>query len=83
MIELAEGWVLNGRIIDAKTSRPLRGAEALWESPETAAIPAGYRQDRSDGEGNFSLRGLPPGDLQIRLSSPGYISEGVKVSKLR
>ena len=65
LIELAEGWVLNGRIVDAKTSRPLRGAEALWESPETSAIPAGYRQDRSDGEGNFSLRGLPPGDLQI------------------
>ncbi|MEE3200374.1 MAG: carboxypeptidase-like regulatory domain-containing protein, partial [Planctomycetota bacterium] len=55
LIELAEGWVLNGRIIDAKTSRPLRGAEALWGSPETSAIPATYRQDRSDGEGNFSL----------------------------
>ncbi len=83
LIELAEGWVLNGRIVDAKTSRPLRGAEVLWESPETSAIPAGYRQDRSDGEGNFSLRGLPPGDLQIRLSTPGYISQVVKVSKLR
>ena len=83
LIELAEGWVLNGKILDSKTSRPLPGVEALWESPETSAIPATDRQDRTDGEGNFSLRGLPPGDLQIRFSTPGYISQIVKVSKLR
>lgn len=61
-----------GRVRDAETGRPIRGATVVAENPEAA--PASYTA-ASDEKGNFAIIGLKTGRWTFTASAPGYRAE--------
>ena len=61
---LASSSLLKGRIVDAKTGKPLAATniEIVGTSIGTAA----------DDKGNFAIQDLPPGKYTIRITQIGY-----------
>lgn len=58
-----------GRVRDAETGRPIRGATIVAENPEAA--PPSYTA-ASDEKGNFAIIGLKTGRWTFTASAPGY-----------
>ena len=75
-IRLPSGLSVRGRIVDSADS-PVAGAR-VWSvrasAGGTVVAWAGGRvvQATSDGDGNFDLRGLPPGPALLRIDAPDY-----------
>jgi tetratricopeptide (TPR) repeat protein len=58
-----------GRVRDAETGKPIRGATVVAENPEAA--PSSYTA-ASDEKGNFAIIGLKTGRWTFTASAPGY-----------
>jgi beta-lactamase regulating signal transducer with metallopeptidase domain len=73
-IQLEQGLVIEGRVIDHETGVALEGAElyamrknqgpALWEGPVWFNA-----EEKTDREGRFRFSNLPPGDYEINSRS--------------
>jgi hypothetical protein len=61
-----------GRVRDAETGKPIRGATVVAENPEAA--PASYTA-ASDEKGNFAIIGLKTGRWTFTASAPGYLAQ--------
>jgi protocatechuate 3,4-dioxygenase beta subunit len=68
---LTPGGVVRGQVIARDSGQPVGGA---WLLSGRVGDPGGEQTARSDDQGNFVLRGLRPGALQIRAQGPGYAS---------
>jgi uncharacterized protein YfaS (alpha-2-macroglobulin family) len=65
---------VTGKVIDPADT-PIAGATIELRVPDGARP----RLARSDGEGRFTLSGVPPGDYEIRIESPGFNSASRKL----
>lgn len=61
-----------GRVRDAETGKPIRGATVVAENPEAA--PSSYTA-ASDEKGNFAIIGLKTGRWTFTASAPGYLPQ--------
>jgi carboxypeptidase-like protein/TonB-dependent receptor-like protein len=55
---------LHGRVVDAQTAEPIAKA--------TVAVPALKIEVATDSSGVFSIAGLPPGDVELVVTTIGY-----------
>jgi|GEM_PF-1470690 len=73
-IRLAGGGQVTGRVVDAATNKPLRGVRVYL----SAARAAGYRgrapTASTGADGEFVIRGLPPGRLSLRFMRQGFLT---------
>lgn len=74
-IVLPRGHALEGRVIDG-TGRPMVGATIRVHSSESAASAFAT----AGADGRFRIEGLPPEDLFVEASSPGYLHDGPSVA---
>lgn len=70
----AQGTV-QGKITDAETGEPLIGANIMLNNTMLGAS--------SDMEGNFIIRGVPPGTFDLRVSFIGYVTETIRGVEVR
>jgi protocatechuate 3,4-dioxygenase beta subunit len=72
-LQLAEGWTLSGRVVDARRGAPIADAAV-----HVAAGPLGAhsRQVQSDSEGRFTLRGIVGDDQSVYVEAEGYVPAG-------
>ncbi|MEC9349317.1 MAG: carboxypeptidase regulatory-like domain-containing protein [Planctomycetota bacterium] len=77
LIELARADSLNGRVIDAESSRPVEGAVIGWndgaEDDFKELHGESIRETVSDEQGHFNLRGIPRGDVEFTARAEGYL----------
>ncbi len=77
---------LIGRVVDDR-GEPIAGArvEMRWQAtlPQDAEIRVGepvFRTARSEGDGRFTLRGIPTGGATFSVAAPGFVErEGIAV----
>ncbi|MGJ5818718.1 MSCRAMM family protein [Paludibaculum fermentans] len=60
---------LSGRVVDAATSEPLRESHVMLYGIGAAG---GVRSAGVDGDGQFSVSGLPPGRYYVQAVHPNY-----------
>ncbi len=72
-IELIEGVLVEGKVIDLDTDRPLKGAHLGLYGPIRPRSGAAIIGDETDDEGRYRFR-LPPGECYIYVMGPppGY-----------
>jgi outer membrane receptor for ferrienterochelin and colicin len=63
----AQKTLITGRVTDKKTGEGLPGANVI--------VPGTYKGAASDLDGNFTIKGLAPGDYNIRASMIGYTEQ--------
>lgn len=68
-LQLAEAGGLSGLVLDANLREPVDGAE----------LTAGGASAQTDARGAFVLRGLPPGEVTLRVSHPGFVESATQV----
>ena len=73
---LKPGAAVSGRAIDVNTGVPIANIE-VYAAPIDGSKVA---WSRTDGHGNYVLRGLPDGDIEITTYGQGYIEERIIVS---
>ena len=83
-IALNPGAAVRGWVVDAATGLPVAGAlvtarEGAWVSYQTLAPmnadkPFGIASTRTDAEGGFVLRQLPPEAVTVRVRATGYLA---------
>ena len=65
-IPLDEG-VIRGRVVDARSGRPIGGAVIAVAYDGQAAV-------RSDSDGRYEIAGLEPGDVHVFVRANGYVA---------
>ena len=65
-VRLSRGATLHGRVIEAKSGRPVPGVEVGDESALYSAT--------TGADGAFEIEGLPPGKVRVTANSPEYAS---------
>jgi hypothetical protein len=60
----ASSAALRGRVVDAQTGEPIAKA--------TVKVPALKIETATDGAGRFAIPGLPPGDVEVVVTTIGY-----------
>ena len=83
-IAMSPGAAVRGWVVDAATGLPVAGAlvtarEGAWVSYQTLAPvnadkPFGIASTRTDAEGGFVLRQLPPDAVTVRVRATGYLA---------
>ena len=63
-VEAAPPIVVRGRVVDAQTGEPIAKA--------TVSVPASRIEVATDGAGVFVLPNVPPGDVEIVVTTIGY-----------
>ncbi|MFL6246354.1 MAG: carboxypeptidase regulatory-like domain-containing protein [Thermoanaerobaculia bacterium] len=72
-VELPRGTIVSGRVVDARR-RPIEGVvvEAIFA---VGKLTRGLRRTvQSTSTGTFTLRGIPEGPLQLKLSKPDLVT---------
>lgn len=73
-----ENGILQGRVFDSKNNEPIPFANiVVWKTNNGV---------QSDAEGNFSLTGIKPGYIEVRVTSVGYkpyISEPILITNAK
>ncbi|MEL6616537.1 MAG: TonB-dependent receptor, partial [Bacteroidota bacterium] len=65
---------VRGTVTDATTRAPLQGATVRLLPPEVNAPEAPLLGDATDGDGQFELRRVAPGDYTLRVTFIGYLA---------
>ncbi|GAB4205313.1 MAG: hypothetical protein OHK0013_21080 [Sandaracinaceae bacterium] len=68
--QLTEGASVEGTVVDARTGRPLAGAEVTVAAAPVAASP---RSAVTGADGRFVLRPFPPGTAYADVRAPGFV----------
>ena len=66
----AQAGRLTGRVLDAESREPIRGATVTADNPE--AIPDNFIAV-SDNRGRFAMLGLRSGSWAVIVAAPGYV----------
>ncbi len=66
-IKLSRGATLHGRVVEAKSGRPVPDVEVVAESATSLRAA-------TDADGAFSIDGLPPGKVRVKANCPEYAS---------
>lgn len=77
VFSLVKGVKVNGRVLDARTGEGIPNASLIYHTAsETKSAEWHFysrmKAERTDGEGNFRLDGLPKEKLSIIASAPSY-----------
>jgi protocatechuate 3,4-dioxygenase beta subunit len=72
-MQLARGWTLAGRTIDAESGRPVAEAEV---TVTTGALGVHSRQARSDAGGRFEIIGIVGDEHGVYVEADGYVAAG-------
>lgn len=72
-MQLAPGWTIAGRVVDAATDRAIRDAEI---TVATGALGLHTRRTRSDGRGRFELAGVVGDAQSVYVDAEGYVVAG-------
>jgi len=64
VVELAKWCIVSGTVVEEATGKPAEGVRLFARSHPHRTVQA-----RSDAEGRFSLKGLPPGKTRLTQSS--------------
>ena len=72
-VQLAPGWTVAGRVIDAQTGSAIRDAEV---SVAVGMLGLHTRRVRSDGRGRFELRGVVGDEQSLYVGADGYVAAG-------
>lgn len=79
-LTLLEGTVLTGRVVDARTQKPLPGVRVIAGRDLLAVNP---RMAQTTADGSFVLEPLLPGEYQLSLTKEEYLPRrGVPVTVL-
>jgi protocatechuate 3,4-dioxygenase beta subunit len=88
-VRLSRGAVLSGRVLDARTGRPILDASVRAEQsggePRRGMVrmggETGENEGMTDGEGRYEIAGLAPGTWTVTASHPEWseASESVEV----
>lgn len=76
-VRLQRAASVRGRVVDG-TGQPIAGAlvqqkrGGLADNPAMAMLQTEQARARTDDQGRFALRGLPPGRLQLGATARGY-----------
>lgn len=71
--QLLRGWIAEGRVVDASTGTPIRGAEVTMAS---GALGLHVRRTETGASGRFAITGAV-GDAQtLYVEAPGYLMAG-------
>ncbi|MDD5704785.1 MAG: carboxypeptidase-like regulatory domain-containing protein [Kiritimatiellae bacterium] len=68
---LSRGATFSGRVVD-ETGKPV-GEVALTMTSRTSQDDGGSQHTSTDADGRFRLTGLPPGNLELRISSDSHL----------
>jgi len=72
-VQLARGWTMAGRIIDARTGKAIRDAEITVAA---GVLGLHTRRTRSDGDGRFELVGVVGDEQSVYVGADGYVAAG-------
>ena len=72
-VQLRRGWTMAGLVVDAHTSRTIRGAEV---TVATGVLGLHLRRVRSDDRGRFELAGIVGDDQSLYVEADGYVAAG-------
>ncbi|MDH4281172.1 MAG: carboxypeptidase regulatory-like domain-containing protein [Myxococcales bacterium] len=72
-IQLAPGWTIAGRVLDASTGEPIGEAE-VTVTRETLGLYT--RSVRTDERGRFELGGVVGDEQSLYVGAPGYLDVG-------
>jgi len=73
-IVLPRGATLSGTVLDEETRRPIAGAIVRLDGMMGGGAPDPVAPSTTDGQGAFSLVGVPPGLFSVRVERDGYKS---------
>jgi hypothetical protein len=68
--QLQEGGSVEGTVVDARTGRPIAGAEVTVGAGPLAASP---RMTLTGGDGRFAARPFPEGPVSVDVRASGYV----------
>ncbi|MHC4778570.1 MAG: carboxypeptidase regulatory-like domain-containing protein [Planctomycetota bacterium] len=71
VIELTEGFTLEGRVVDAGSGEGIPGAKIM----AMGRRETGLGQAEADGEGRFRIENLNPGKYEMIVSAKGFTPE--------
>lgn len=60
-----ETGTISGQVLDTSTGRPIAGASVMIVESDLAAA-------KSDVDGRFAVRNVPPGEHRVRITAPRY-----------
>jgi hypothetical protein len=69
-LQLAESGALSGEVVDSESHAPIAEAQ----------LSAGGAGATTDAQGRFLLQGIPPGQVTLLVSHPGYVTSAVQVA---
>lgn len=72
-IQLAPGWTIAGRVVDALTGNPIGEAEVTLT---TESLGLYTRRVRTDRRGRFELEGVVGEEQSLYVAAPGYLDVG-------
>ncbi len=72
----AANALVSGKVVDALTGKPLRGAKLtlidMWPMISNAPLPPPLASVAADAEGKFLFERVPPGTYLLSADCPGY-----------
>ncbi|MHC4601477.1 MAG: carboxypeptidase regulatory-like domain-containing protein, partial [Planctomycetota bacterium] len=74
VIELQEGFVIEGRVVDDATGKEIAGAKVL----AMGRRERGFGQGETDEAGRFRIENLNPGKYEMMVSAKGYTPNEVR-----
>ncbi len=75
VLQLSEGLVLEGRVVEGRESTPVTGARIKISPPGSlrfGSSSSGVRQTESGPDGRFVLRGLASGSFEVTAEHPVF-----------
>lgn len=79
-LKLAKGASLTGRVLDAKTQKPLAGASVSYSTtPDTPLSASVAESVVTDSAGKFSIDALLPATLALGVTYPGFAFDSQEI----
>ncbi len=75
VLQLSEGLVLEGRVVEGREPTPVSGAAIKISPPGSlrfGSASTGLRRTESGPDGRFVLRGLAPGPFEVSAEHPAF-----------